>query len=277
MHSQDNQHVVLTLIDFVWSRRGKLKLSNWSLLTCFLLVAIGLPGCFRSESKTVTVFVASSVVQTMQEIKASFEHTYPGIHIEVVSAGSQVLAMQIIEGAPADIFISADIRQMKRVQGFAEPLVLVENNLIAIAGFNSVSSTVDEAIAQASRIVIAQDAVPAGQYTYQALNAMGLWEDMESKVVSYEHSVNGVLTKVVMGQADLGFVYKTDALSEMDTVRIVKFPESIPVATQTWIAQKAGTSGAASPVSSVYQYIKASPDSNRIFSRHGFQLVGTSP
>ena len=273
MYSQNIQHVVSKLIGLVSIWRDKLKPP----MRLGVAVAIGLQGCSRDNSDSVTVFVASSVVQSMQEIKASFEVANPEIRIELVSAGSQVLVMQINEGAPADIFISADLRQMNRVQGFAEPSVLVENNLIAITGFRSAASTVDEAIAQASRIVVAQDAVPAGQYTCQALNTMGLWEEIESKVFSYEHSVNGVLAKIVMGQADLGFVYNTDALNETDTVRIIKFPESVPVSTQTWIAQKAESFGVASPVSSVYQYIKASPDSNRIFSRHGFQIMAASP
>ncbi|MBL4809632.1 MAG: molybdate ABC transporter substrate-binding protein [Phycisphaerales bacterium] len=239
-----------------------------------LVASISLQSCSRSQHDSVKVFVASSVVGPLQEIKAAFESSHPEIRIELISAGSQVLAMQISEGAPADIFISADIRQMDRVNGFSEPAVLVENNLVAIVGLNSAWSTLDEAIDQASGIVIAQDAVPAGQYAFQALNEMGLWERAESKIVSYEHSVSGVLAKVVMGQADLGFVYRTDALNETDAVQEIEFPGSVSVRTQTWISQNAESFGTHSPDSTVYRYILESLESNRIFVHYGFQRVG---
>ncbi len=273
MNDLSCQYVVSKLVDLV----GDWCIPMRFCIVVIMVASVGLQSCSRGSSDSVTLFVASSVVESMQEIKESYENSHPEIRVELVSAGSQVLAMQIIEGAPADIFISADIRQMNRIQGFDEPSVLVENGMVAIVGLGSIANSVEEAIAQASRIVLAHEAVPAGQYTLQALTMMGLWEDTESKVYSYEQSVNGVVAKVVMGQADLGFVYKTDALNETDSVRIIEFPDTVPVTTQIWIAQITESNGTTSPESSVYQYIMESHDSNRIFSRHGFQLMDASP
>jgi molybdate transport system substrate-binding protein len=238
------------------------------LCACLLMCA----GCVKDEGQTVIVFAASSMASAFEEIESACQQARPDINVQMVFAGSQTLAMQINEGAPADLFISANLSQMQRVAGFTEPVAFADNELVAVAGPGARWSTVREAVEGASRIVIAHDGVPAGQYTKQALGELELWDAAEPKVVSYEHSVRSVLTKVLLGEVDLGFVYRTDAMAAANKVTLILFPAENPVPTQVWIALRAEPGVEDSPVAFVDRFLRSSPESHSILTRYGFTL-----
>ncbi len=261
------------------------SLMRWA---AFLGIITICAGCAeRDEQGRVIVLAASSLTEPLQLIEAEFETLHPGIDLELIFAGSNTLAMQINAGAPADLFLSADYQQMQRIEGFAEPRVLVENQLVAIvppgSGDAPIALTITDAIERASRMIVAQGDVPAGRYTRLILEELGLWEASKPKIVSYEHTVQGVLIKVAFGQGDLGFVYRTDALRAQDQVRMIEFPMSISSKTQTWIAIRhdAGDSGdadgARSPESLAADFIINSSQARAIFTRLGFDAREPSP
>ena len=234
------------------------------------------PGCGNEPKLKVTLYSASSTTQAIQEIKASFELTHPDIQLELVFAGSHTLAMQIQEGAPADIFISADRAQIDRAFGFTPPNRLFENQLVAISRtLNSPSIT--QAISDASTILLAHEDVPVGRYTRDALDHLNVWSIVEPKVVSYENSVSSVRTKTDMHQADLGFVYRTDAINATPPYHVIEFPKDIPTTTQTWITRREDTLADESPTYIVYEYVTQSTESKRIFSQLGFIVPENSP
>lgn len=215
------------------------------------------------------------MTNAMLEIETAFELANPSIDLELIFAGSQTLAMQLNEGAHAAIFISANLTQIQRIRGFTEPTVLVENQLVAITT-NSDLTTVAEAIHNATQILVAHQDVPAGQYTYDALVQLGVWETIKPKIVSYEHSVQAVLTKMVMGQADLGFVYRTDAANANDRVHIIDFSSNISTTTQTWVALRADIE-TDSPAVIAYAFISESIDAQRIYTSLGFTPIKDAP
>jgi len=259
----------------LWNKRlgrfvAYLRLPFFALATPLILT-----GCADEPQSHVVIFAGSSMTNAMLEIETAFELNHPAIDLQLIFAGSQTLAMQINEGAHADIFISANLVQIQRINGFTEPTVLVENQLIAITT-NSDFTTIADAINKASQILVAHQDVPAGQYTYNALNQLGIWETAQPKIVSYEHSVQAVLTKMVMGQADLGFVYRTDAINANEQVRMIEFPSDISTTTQTWIALNAD-SEINSPVATAYGYITESIDAQRIYTSLGFTVIKDAP
>ena len=231
-----------------------------------------MPGCQDQAESTVIIFAGSSMTQALQEIETRFELTHPTIDLELIFAGSQTLATQINAGAHADLFISADQIQINRVAGYGEPQVLVGNAIVAITSIEQ-ANTIDEAIEHSKRIILAQHDVPAGRYTQQALEALGVWDRAEPKVVSQEHSVRSVLMKIVSGEADLGFVYRTDArnINNKDAVRIINFPQQIPAQTQTWITKRSNTTPG-SPIDEVFAYITTSPEARTVFDQLGFRV-----
>jgi molybdate transport system substrate-binding protein len=232
-------------------------------------------GCKENTDSSVTLFAGSSMADALDSVKNRFELEHPSIDLEIIFAGSQTLAMQIKSGAHADLFISADREQIDRVDGFDKPKLLVENSILAITPYAGITS-IKDAIDRSNRIIVAHEDVPAGQYTRAALDAMGLWELAESKIVSYEHSVRGVLTKIASGQADLGFVYRTDAMNidgQPTPLNTIEFPAEIQSTTQTWITIRSDTALKNSPASIVYQFLTDSEHAREIFVEHGFTVL----
>ncbi len=254
---------------------------RWVERLALLGIIAGFSGCSDQgqdqDQDHVIVFAASSLAEPLELIEAEFEALHPDIDLELIFAGSNTLAMQINAGAPADLFISADDVQMHRVKGFSSPILLVENRLVGIAPLESTSTTINDAIKHASRIIVAQGDVPAGGYTRRALDELGTWEAAKPKIVSYEHAVQGVVSKLAFGQGDLGFVYRTDALGAQDQVRMIEFPPDISVDTQTWIAIRTDSADARSGVAVAYEFILNAPESQSVFAHLGFQTLERTP
>lgn len=171
----------------------------------------------------VTVFAAASLTEAFRDLAADFERRHPGRPVTLNLAGSQVLAGQILQGAPADVFASADSVQMRRVAraGLVEgsPRVFALNELvIAVAEGNPLEIRGPADLARDGVLsVLAAPEVPAGRYARRALDAAGV----EPRPASLETDVKQVLAKVALGEADAGVVYSTDVRSAGGRVEAV--------------------------------------------------------
>lgn len=179
-------------------------------------------------SGTLTVFAAASLKATFTTIGEDFENAHPGTTVVFNFAGSSDLASQIQQGAPADVFASADTRNMDKAEAdrllAGEPVDFASNRLqIAVPQGNpaGVSDLADLA-RPGVRVVVCAPEVPCGAATNKVEAAAGL----TLHPVSEEGSVTDVLGKVATGEADAGLVYVTDVRSAGDAVVGVPFPES---------------------------------------------------
>jgi molybdate transport system substrate-binding protein len=191
------------------------------------------------------VFAASSLKDVFRSIGAAFEDAHPGARVTFQFAGTQTLRTQIEHGAATDVFASADVDHMRALETaslvdashvFAEnePVVVVARNVPSIVTFADLPS--------AERIVVGAPNVPIGRYTRRILRRAGasLGETfrsrVEARVVSRELNVRQVLAKVALGEAQAGIVYRTDAITAGDRVRIVPVPTAINVVAACAIA-----------------------------------------
>jgi len=162
---------------------------------------------------TVNVFAAASLTEAFNAAAAAFTQK-TGIEVKLNYGGSDTLATQIKQGAPADVFASANLVQMKNVADAGlvagTPKTFAKNRLVLIAPKNDpvkVASPADLA-KPGVKVVLAAATVPVGAYARAALTKLGL--HVEKNVVSNELDVKAVVTKISLGEADAGIVYSTD-------------------------------------------------------------------
>ncbi|MEO9009447.1 MAG: molybdate ABC transporter substrate-binding protein [Nakamurella sp.] len=177
-------------------------------------------------SGTLLIFAAASLKATFDDLRGVFQKQHPKVTFpEITYDGSSTLATQIQDGAPADVFASADETNMNKVATLvADRVDFATNTLrIAVAPGNPkhITSLADIAAPRVLTVVCAPE-VPCGAASHKALNAAGV----DLKPVSEEQNVKAVLTKVQTGNADAGLVYATDINSAGDTVEGIDFPES---------------------------------------------------
>lgn len=222
-----------------------------SLLPALLLIAAVLAsGCGGEAAErapgsgTLTVFAASSLTDAFEELAEDFERRNPDVEVRANFAGSSTLATQIRQGAPADVFASADETQMEAVveAGLAagEPEAFAKNREVVIvpeenpAGIRSLGDLAEPG----TRLVLAQEEVPAAEYAEEILAAAA--EDPEygadfdsavlDNVVSREADVRAAVNRVVTGDADATFGYASDVTPEIrDEVRLVEIPPDLNV------------------------------------------------
>lgn len=204
-----------------------------ALVTVGIVVAALVSGCSGSErgkdSPTdLTVFAASSLKNTFTELGERFEQDHPGSSVEFNFAGSSDLVTQLTNGAQADVFASADTKNMDKaaqaslIEG--EPRNFASNTLAIVTapgnpkGIESVADLTNPDLL----IVVCAPQVPCGSAMQKVETAV----DVDIKPVSEEANVSDVLNKVTSGEADAGLVYITDAKAAGNRVAIVEFPES---------------------------------------------------
>ncbi|GAA3508348.1 molybdate ABC transporter substrate-binding protein [Actinomadura keratinilytica] len=178
--------------------------------------------------KTLTVFAAASLTETFTALGRTFESSHPGVKVRFNFGGSSTLAQQIVQGAPADVFAAASPATMKTVtdQGAAsgQPTVFAGNRLV-IAVSGKVEGKVEglpDLAGRGLKVVLCATQVPCGAAADKALRAGGV----KVTPVSREQDVKAVLTKVRMGEADAGLVYRTDVRAASGQVTGVEFAES---------------------------------------------------
>lgn len=193
-----------------------------------LATAVGCSPNTPSGTPKITVFAAASLKKSFTEIGERFTTDNPGTAVEFSFAGSSDLVTQLIQGAPADVFASADIKNMDKAATAdllnGGPVNFATNSLtIAVAPGNPERITSLKDLAQPGiSVVVCAPAVPCGSATQKVEQAA----EVRLNPVSEESSVADVLNKVVTGQADAGLVYVTDVQGAGDTVTGVAFPES---------------------------------------------------
>ena len=213
-----------------------------SLVVTALVATLALTGCGSASPKgstasgesgarltgTLTVFAAASLTDVFTHLGNDLEKQNPGLHVRFNFAGSSQLATQITQGAPADVFASADPQQMKPVTDAhlqaADPQVFAENVLeIAVPKGNPghVTGLKDFADPKLTLAVCAP-AVPCGAAAEKVFAAAGI----DAKPDSQEQDVKAALTKVELGEVDAALVYATDVQAAGGKVEGIGFPEA---------------------------------------------------
>ncbi|MGQ2907690.1 MAG: molybdate ABC transporter substrate-binding protein [Aliihoeflea sp.] len=247
------------------------------LATIAISLCVALPA--RAQ-EPVTVFAAASLKTALDAINESWSQE-EGRQATVSYAGSSALARQIEEGAPADLFISADLDWMayltdRDLIDTASERRLLGNRIVLVApadssvelsiepGFDLSGALGDGRLAMANI-----DAVPAGRYGKAALEALGVWDAVADKVAQAEN-VRAALQFVALGEAPLGIVYQTDATAEPGVRVVGTFPEDShgPI-----IYPAALTADSANPDAAAFLDYLQGDAARAIFEEQGFTVL----
>lgn len=239
----------------------------------------------RPDGATLTVFAAASLGEVFGVLGETFERAHPGVKVRFSFAGSQELRTQLEHGAPADVFASADTRHMDaaRAAGLVDPPRVFATNAPVIVvpsdDPGKVRSLAD--LATVKRLVIGAPEVPIGAYTLQILErARGragadFPARVQARVVSRELNVRQVLTKVTLGEADAGIVYRSDARSAGARVRVVEIPAEVNVLAEYPIA--AVTRAPNRELARQWVALVTGPEGQAVLARAGFGPPGPRP
>jgi molybdate transport system substrate-binding protein len=234
----------------------------------------------QGEPGGVLVFAAASLQTAIDEL-APMAESATGVHVRASYAASSTLARQIENGAPADLFISADLDWMDYLADRAlirtdTRVNLLGNHLVLIAPKGEPSSLRIEpgfalaaALGASGRLAVADpDAVPAGKYAKAALSALGVWDSVAGKLARAEN-VRAALLLVERGEAPLGIVYSTDAAVDRGVTVVDTFPEG----THPAIIYPAALTPRASPdAAKVLTFLQGNA-ARAVFERLGFETA----
>ncbi|WP_431040903.1 molybdate ABC transporter substrate-binding protein [Streptomyces sp. P1-3] len=216
----------------------------------------------------LTVLAAASLTDVFETAGKAYEESHPGTKVTFSFAGSQELAAQVNQGSPADVLVTADTKTMDGLEGeTGTPAVIAKNRLVIATGKGNpekIAGLKDLADSKL-KVVLAAPEVPAGRYSEQILEK----QNVEVKPVSQEPNVRAVLSKVELGEADAGLVYKTDAESAADKVDAVRIPDG-----QNAIASyPAATLKSSKHAEAAAAFVKwlSTPEAQKILRDAGFQ------
>jgi molybdate transport system substrate-binding protein len=183
-----------------------------------------------SSGGTLNVFTASSLVNAFGVLKTIYEKAHPGWKVNLNIAGSDQLAAQIEQKAPADVYAAASPKYPEILQGkklLGKTTNFATNTLVLVTPkSNPAHITSPQDLTKGSpKIVVADPAVPLGSYTEEVLTNLGI-DESKLHIVSKEQNAEDVLAKLTSGEADAGFVYVTDALSQKSKLHEIQFPAS---------------------------------------------------
>lgn len=250
------------------------------LFTAFIMLAGASLSPASAEDKTITVFAAASMKNALDEVDAAYT-ARTGVKITASYAASSVLAKQIEQGAPADVFVSADtdwmdyalskktINELTRVNLLGNSIVLIApkdseiNNVTISQGFDLAKLAGDGRIATGD-----VKSVPAGKYAKAALEKLGAWQAVESKFAMAE-SVRAALTLVARGEANLGIVYSTDAKVEPG----VKIVGTFPADSHPAIIYPVAATTTAKPETNNYLAFLRSSAAKTILEKYSFKFL----
>lgn len=233
-----------------------------------------------ASADQVSVFAAASLKSVMDDVSAAFDAATG--HKAIVSlAGSSALARQIEQGAPADVFISANLAWMDYLEtkGRLRPhsrVDLLGNQLVLIAPENGgqvveLDSNLDLEAVLGKRVLAMAltEAIPAGIYGKAALTHMGLWETARPYVAQMDN-VRAALALVALGEAALGIVYATDAVVEPRVKVMGVFAQNThpPIIYPAAIMRRSET-----PLAAEFLYFLQAAKAREIFERHGFEVL----
>ncbi len=235
-----------------------------------------------SAQTPLTVFAAASLKESMDEAAAAYQRA-TGIPVQVAYAASSTLAQQVEQGAPADVFVSADqawmdTLQQQRLIDPTQRRSLLGNTLVLVAPAGSAikidlrkPGAIATALDAQGRLAVGQtESVPAGKYACAALRALGQWDSVHARLAETDN-VRSALMLVARGEAPLGIVYGSDAQAEPKVRVVATFPADshapivYPVAPLRASTQQ--------PAASAFvRWLGTSP-AQAIFRHHGFTLA----
>jgi molybdate transport system substrate-binding protein len=228
--------------------------------------------CGGSEDGTrqVLVSAAASLTDAFADIEGAFEAIHPDVDVVMNLGGSSNLRDQILEGAPADVFASADTPNMDRVvaagRAAAPPRTFARNTLtIAVPVGNPAGVTgLDDFSDPRLLIGLCAEAVPCGALARRALHAAGIAASVDTN----EPDVRALLTKIEAGELDAGLVYVTDVAARDGRAEAIAIEAGAEVATEYPIAVVKGTHNLAD--AEAFMAFVVSPEGQRILNGHGF-------
>jgi molybdate transport system substrate-binding protein len=256
-----------------------MNLQTWNCLLLLGLAAFGCqPGAETPQaSGPVIAFVAASTKDAVQEIASAFK-SEKKVEVKLNADDSSKLATQIVQEAPAQLFLSANEKWADFVQdkGFARETALLLGNALVIvtpkgnpAGIQGAD---DLTKASLKRLAIAGPTVPAGIYARQALKSLKVWDALEThkRIVAGEN-VRMTLTYVERGEVEAGIVYATDAKISDKVDLVYTFPSEThdPIRYPLVLLKAADASPSAR---AFFDYLQ-SPKAKEVFARHGFSVL----
>jgi molybdate transport system substrate-binding protein len=245
---------------------------------CLTLVVISfLAGCHQRSSESrpqpLVMLAAASTREAVQECAKQFTRE-TGIEVKVSADDSSKLAEQIVNGAPADVFLSANVKWAEHVKekGKVQTSVPLLGNalVIVVPKGNSAGIASPGDLSKARKIALAGPTVPAGMYARQALKQLKLLEALEAagKIVPAEN-VRVALTFVERGECEAGIVYATDArVTDKVQVAYTFEAEAYEAIVYPLVLLKTANAGAAR----LYDYLQ-SPPAQAVFRQHGFVIL----
>lgn len=240
-------------------------------LSLILTMALACPAL----AKDLTVSAAASLTDAFTECKPLFEKANPGVTLTFNFAASGPLLKQIEQGAPVDVFASADQKTMddaaaKNLIDAATRTNFAQNALVLAipAETTTVKNLASLSDAKVTRIGVGNpETVPVGRYTKAALEKLGIWDALSPRCILAE-SVRQVLDYLSRGEVDAGFVYATDAIKGGDKVKVVEEiplekPVSYPVAVLAATKYK--------PEAAAFVAFLTSPEGAAVLAKYGFK------
>ena len=243
-----------------------------------LFIGVLLSACEPKSSQELHLFVAASLREAFTDLVVVFEEEHPTIEVIGNFAGSQMLRVQIEEGAAADVYISANEDHMTQLaeSGFlaAAATTAATNELVLAvpAGNPADVKSLGDLLEAEYRVIMAGPAVPAGAYARELLKRYGAFsgqpdvqKQILDRVISFETNVRLVAAKLELGEADAGFVYRTDVQAADGRLDIIDVPVEIRISAHYPMAPLRTPHLAKQFV----DFIRSS-DAQRILERHGF-------
>jgi molybdate transport system substrate-binding protein len=253
------------------------------------ILLLALAGCssMPKAPQTLTVFAAASLNDAFREIGNAFEKDHPGTAVQFNFSGSQDLSTQLQAGALADVFASANMEEMQHVidAGLAAPeasRVFVHNRLVVIlpAGNPAGLATLPDLAQPGLKLVLTAEGVPAGRYARQVLENLNAAYGADFKpralanLVSNETTVRQVVTKVGLGEADVGIVYRSDTTAAPD-LKTIDIPDEYNVTADYPIAPL--QSAAHPQLAAEFIRFVLSVEGQAILQKWGFMPIEAQP
>jgi molybdate transport system substrate-binding protein len=247
-----------------------------------LAVAVLAAGCGGNDDPSggssgspteIKVFAAASLTAAFNQLGERYTAANGGTKVTFNFAGSQALATQIQQGAPADVFASADVPNMDKVKDLVDPPQNFASNRLQIVvekGNPKGVKGLDDLAGKDLKVVLAAPEVPVGKYAKQILDKAGI----SIQPVSQEDNVKAVVTKVSLGEADAGIVYATDVTAGGAKIEGVDIPKDQNVTATYPIATVKASKN--QPQAQAFVDLVRSPDGQQVLESFGFLPPPTS-
>ncbi|MEU7180523.1 molybdate ABC transporter substrate-binding protein [Streptomyces celluloflavus] len=216
----------------------------------------------------LTVLAAASLTDVFKTAGAAYEKSHPGTKVKFSFAGSQELAAQVKQGAPADALVTADTKTMDGLKAdTGTPAVIAKNRLVIAVGKDNPKKIHDlkDLTGSNLKVVLAAPEVPVGRYSKKVLDQ----QHLAVHPVSQEPNVRAVLSKVELGEADAGIVYKTDAATAPGKVEAIDIPDA-QNAVADYPAATLKTSKNSAAAAAFVTWLNT-PEAQQILQKAGFQ------